>query len=207
MPDWGGKVAAWFGAVAAVSVALAALVGATAKQPLHGRMRDLFAALVVVAAVSFAALLLSGPPALWAAWRNRRRAKLAHPAGPPKPDLATRAEALSRELYDFVAERKRDDPMMKSFLRSATGRSVLSDEERQREWAERTGDMHAFSTETMNRYRQRFAVRVLAVYDDAVAAGNEKPEDRLSFEHPTNELGIERVAQRIGVIGHKTRQG
>ena len=83
-------------------------------------------------------------------------------------------EALSRELHNFVAERKRDDPMMKSYLRSATGRSVLSDEERQREWAERTGDMHAFSTETMNRYRQRFAVRVLAVYDDAVAAGNKK---------------------------------
>lgn len=71
-----------------MSAALAALVAQTAKQPLHGRMRDLFIVLVVVAVVSFVALLLTGPHALWAAWRNRGRAQSARPAGLAKPDPA-----------------------------------------------------------------------------------------------------------------------
>jgi hypothetical protein len=88
MADWGGKVAAWFTGVAAVSAALAALVAQTAKQPLHGRMRDLFIVLVVAAAVSFVVLLLTGPRALWAAWRNRGPAESARPIGLAEPDPA-----------------------------------------------------------------------------------------------------------------------
>ena len=75
MTDWGGKVAAWFGAVAAASTALTALVAQTAKQPLHGQMRDLFIAMMLIAAASFLSLLLTGPRALWLAWRNGRQAR------------------------------------------------------------------------------------------------------------------------------------
>lgn len=72
MIDWGGKVAAWFAGVAGVSVALATLIATTAKQPLHAWMNTLFIVLVVVAVLSFIMLLLTGPRAAWAAWRNRR---------------------------------------------------------------------------------------------------------------------------------------
>jgi hypothetical protein len=59
--DWGGKVAAWFAGVAGVSAGLAALLVGAAKEPLHGWMEALFVALVIIAAVSFIALLLTGP--------------------------------------------------------------------------------------------------------------------------------------------------
>lgn len=71
MTDWGGKIAAWFAGVAAASAGLAALVAQAAKEPLHGGTRDLFTALVVIAALSFLALLLTGPRAAWVTWRNR----------------------------------------------------------------------------------------------------------------------------------------
>ena len=80
--DWGGKVAAWFGAVAAGSAALAALIIAKV-QHLHGWPHVAFVALVVIASVSFVGLLLTGPPTAWKAWRNRRRisSRTSSPAG------------------------------------------------------------------------------------------------------------------------------
>jgi hypothetical protein len=69
--DWGGKVAAWFAGVTAGSAALAALIAATAKPPLHGLLDAVFIILVIIAGVSFIALLFTGPPALLAAHRNR----------------------------------------------------------------------------------------------------------------------------------------
>jgi hypothetical protein len=95
--DWGGKVAAWFAAVAGVSATLAALIAATAKQPLHGGMRILFAALVITAAVSFLALLLTGPRALWTAWRDRKGAEGRRP-DPAKPSATY--EGIELELVD-----------------------------------------------------------------------------------------------------------
>src|ERR1022692_1449277 len=85
MVDWGGKVAAWLAAVAGVSATLAALIATVAKQPLHGGIRALFAALVIIAAVSFLALLPTGPRALWTAWRNRKPVAKSSPALPPLP--------------------------------------------------------------------------------------------------------------------------
>lgn len=102
MVDWGGKVAAWFAGVAAASATLAALIAATAKQPFHGWLRVLFIILVIIAGVSFIVLLLTGPRAAWAAWRNRKAAgrgparrprsrdavdDTINPAEPRSPDL------------------------------------------------------------------------------------------------------------------------
>jgi hypothetical protein len=95
--DWGGKVAAWFAAVTGVSATLAALVAAEVKQPLHGGMRALFAVLVIISAVSFLALLLTGPPALWSAWRSRTEAKRRRP-DPAKPSVSY--EGFTLELAD-----------------------------------------------------------------------------------------------------------
>ena len=73
MLDWGGKIAAWFAAVAGVSSGLAALIGTTVKQPLHGWGQVLFVTLVVIAAVSFIMLLFTGPQAIWATWQKWKR--------------------------------------------------------------------------------------------------------------------------------------
>lgn len=102
MVDWGGKVAAWFAGVSAASAALAALIAATAKQPFHGWLHVLFIILVIIAAISFTVLLLTGVRAAWAAWRNRKAANRSparrpqfgnavddsiKPAEPRSPDL------------------------------------------------------------------------------------------------------------------------
>lgn len=86
MVDWGGKVAAWFAGVAAASGTLAALIAATAKQPFHGWLRTLFIMLVVIASVSFIVLLLTGPRAAWAAWRDRKAPDRGPARQPPSVD-------------------------------------------------------------------------------------------------------------------------
>jgi hypothetical protein len=84
--DWGGKVAAWFTGVAVVSATLAALIAATAKQPFRGWLHVVFIILVIIAGVSGIILLLTGPRAAWAAWRNRRAADLGPARGPRSGD-------------------------------------------------------------------------------------------------------------------------
>lgn len=118
-------------------------------------------------------------------------------------ELASRAHALSRELYDFLAERRRDDRTLESHLRS----SGASDEERRLRWIEDNISNQAFFTETMSRYGQRYATRALAIFDTAAETGLADPKDRWSFEHPTNLIGIEHVAQQLGVFGHKAESG
>jgi len=62
----------WFAAVATVSTGFGALIlQATAGHPLRGSARALFVALLVIAGVSAVFLLLTGPRAVWVAWRNR----------------------------------------------------------------------------------------------------------------------------------------
>jgi hypothetical protein len=81
--DWGGKVAAWFAAVTAGSAALAALIIATPHAaPLHGWLHAAFIALLVIGSVSFLFLMLTGPPALLAAWRAHRAGLLAERGSP-----------------------------------------------------------------------------------------------------------------------------
>jgi hypothetical protein len=117
----------------------------------------------------------------------------------PSRELASRAQALSRELYDFLAERRRDDRTLESHLRS----SGTTGQERHQRWIEYTTSSQAFSTETMSRYGQRYAAHALAIFDAAAEAGLADLADRWCFMYPTNPLGIEHVAQGLGVIGHK----
>jgi hypothetical protein len=195
MPDWGGKVAAWFGSVTAGSAAIAALIEAEAKPPLHGVWRVLFIALVVIASVAFVAFLLTGFLALWVAWRHRAARQV-------RDELAPRAEALSQELSDFLAERNRDDPSREWPLQPRSSDETV----RQRQWADHTSRVLAFSTETMSRYQQRFAGRALAVFDDAVEAGLAEVKDRHGLQNPTNSIGIRMGAQQLSSIAHKARQ-
>jgi hypothetical protein len=73
--DWGGKVAAWFGAATAGAAALAALVASVVQKPLHNW---LFVILVVIASISVVALLVTGPAALWRSWRGHRKRQRRH---------------------------------------------------------------------------------------------------------------------------------
>ena len=118
-------------------------------------------------------------------------------------ELASRAHALSRELYDFLAERRRDDRTVESHLRS----SGAPDDQRHQRWIEESISSQAFFTETMSRYGQRYTARALAIFDTATETGLADPKDRWRFEHPTNPLGIEHIAQQLGVIGHKAEGG
>lgn len=93
MPDWGGKVAAWFAGVAAVSAALAALVAQTVT-PLRGLLLLAFVALVVIAVASFAALLFTGTMALRASWRNRQQAHAAEVTSTTQRERASVEAAL-----------------------------------------------------------------------------------------------------------------
>jgi len=112
--DWGGKVAAWFGAVTAGSAALAALIVTTAAAPLHGWLRAAFIALLVIGSVSFVFLLLTGPPALLAA-RRAHRADL--PAAPGSPALEPPAfPPLELRLYTGKAAPEYGDWITKHYL-------------------------------------------------------------------------------------------
>ena len=122
---------------------------------------------------------------------------------PTVPEVVGRARRLSRELNDFRAERQRDDPTLELHLRSVGA----SDDERSQRWAEGNARSITFSRETMSRYDQRYSARALAVFDDAVKVGLANPEDRHSFELPTNEGGIRNVAMILGTIGEQSVDG
>jgi hypothetical protein len=124
MIDWGGKVAAWLGAVAVGGAALAALLAQASRGPLH----DLFIALVVVAAVAFAGLLLTGPRALWVAWRGRGHST-EPPAAPemlasPTPRM-TGADEAAKELARIAKDQEHDRmrPVLEGRILPWPGRS------------------------------------------------------------------------------------
>lgn len=82
MPDWGGKVAAWFGVVTCASWGLTAVVGTV--KPLSGWMHVLLIVFIVIGTGSFIALLLTGPVALASWWGTRRHVAQASETGTPQ---------------------------------------------------------------------------------------------------------------------------
>jgi hypothetical protein len=79
----------WFGAVATVSGGMAAVVAEIVKPPMRGAVQICFAALIVIAAVSFTALLLTGPFALWSTWHNRHTRVASQGEMPPTDGTGT----------------------------------------------------------------------------------------------------------------------
>ena len=117
-------------------------------------------------------------------------------------DLATEAEALSRDLFEFLAERKRDEPRPEALLLT----DGLTEEDRQARWARVTDEINKFTGETANRYSQRFAGRALNVYDQAAEAGLRKPEKRWFVKNANNTHSIEDVAQDMSAIAYEARR-
>ena len=73
--DWGGKVAAWFGVVCVAAGTGALLVWpawTAARQPSRGWLLVLFITLTAIAAAAFVIMLMTGPLAVWSAWRRRK---------------------------------------------------------------------------------------------------------------------------------------
>lgn len=107
MIDWGGKVAAWLGAVAVGGAGLAVLFAQASRGPSH----NLFIALVIIAVVAFVGLLLTGPRALWVAWRGRRRST-GRPAAPEmlvSPTLRTTGtDEATKELAQIAKAQEHD---------------------------------------------------------------------------------------------------
>lgn len=119
-------------------------------------------------------------------------------ANSPDPKLARRAHALSQELLEFLAERRRGERVVEKWGLRPPG---VSDEEWYRRRDEDMRRAEAFSDETTSRYSQRYAVRALAIFDAAAQAGLLDPRMRGRFEHATNRLVIEHIAQQLGLIG------
>jgi len=63
-----------------------------------------------------------------------------------------------------------------------------------------------YSTETMNLYNQQFASRVIHLTEQGIGFGYRDQELVRFYEHPTNQLGIEEVAKRLGALGKTIRQ-
>jgi hypothetical protein len=102
----GGKVAAWLGALAVGDAALAALFAQVSGEPLH----TLSIAPVIIAGVAFVGLLLTGPRALWVAWRGRGRS-----TGGPAPELlasrtpkTTGVDEVAKELARIAKDQEHD---------------------------------------------------------------------------------------------------
>ena len=136
------------------------------------------------------AMLIAGRVAY--SWRHRK--------GPTPEAVKEECADLSRDIYEFLGDRKRDDPT------SAVGAGFgappgATEVERERAFDEYTEKSLAHSNETMNRYKHRYSARALGLFDRAVSQGLANPGDRDRFERPTNPLGIEEVARILGSIG------
>jgi hypothetical protein len=120
-------------------------------------------------------------------------------AAPAPPDLATRAEALARDLYDFLADRQRDEPQFDLIWMTDN----VTEQDRQRRWAENGNRLKAFHAETMTRYGQRFAGRAINVFEEAAAVGLAQPEKRWFMRHPAGTHGIENIAQQMSALAYE----
>jgi hypothetical protein len=87
--DQSGNIVAWCAGVSGVSATLAAVLAQRSTTPLSQNLW--FILCVVIACVSFAALLFVGPYAVWRWWRARH---LPEPGEPPPEAAATPASAV-----------------------------------------------------------------------------------------------------------------
>jgi hypothetical protein len=120
------------------------------------------------------------------------------------PDESFRAEAaqLSQRLYEFLADRTRDDPFRGTHPTWGLPLDA-SEEERQAAWVHGTAEMTKFSDETVARYNQRFAAKAMALCERAIARGWATEQQRIHFEHPMGSMGIEAVARTLGLWGER----
>lgn len=115
-----------------------------------------------------------------------------------KKDLRKQALDLSKELFDFTSKRRKHDPGL-----THSSYRASSAEERDKAWDAYTKLMINYSTETMSNYNAQYLTRALVLHDAFKEKGLTAGDERHWFEHPTNILGIERVATELGTWARK----
>ena len=102
-------------------------------------------------------------------------------------DLKNRGEILSHEILEFLADRERSSPRLPN---SAT-------------WKLDTEMMLRHSKETLNQYSIKFASRIISIRNELSSKGIIDEELEKFYEHPTNNIGIRTVGERIGSLSEK----
>ena len=121
----------------------------------------------------------------------------AHPVA--ASSLADRAQGLHDDLYEFIAQRRREDP----HLMLLTQGGFLEPQDRRRQGHEAAAMSIIYNRETMIHYSRQFAGRASAIYYEALEAGLVGEDFRGMIEAPTNMFGLEIVAQEMGAIAQK----
>jgi hypothetical protein len=64
----------------------------------------------------------------------------------------------------------------------------------------------ARSTRIMDRYRERFENDIVGLVEVLMGRGIHDPELERRYQHPTNPLGIQSVAQRLSAVSRRLRE-
>jgi hypothetical protein len=118
-------------------------------------------------------------------------------------DLQAKCEQISADLFQFLADRAADDnwvPHWEGLPRNASAK-------RKNEAFEKSIESRRkYHAETMNRYDVRFAAKALDTANRLMERDMLPSEERFWFEHPTSPLGIEHVAQGLGVAAEQLKR-
>lgn len=109
----------------------------------------------------------------------------------PSKDLVAlkeRGSRLSTEILEFLADRRRSEPPYPN-ARETWGRDAEA--------------MMRFSQETMNQFSVKFGARVIAMRDELLEQGLTDKELDSFYHHPTNQMGIHIVGERIGALAER----
>lgn len=115
-------------------------------------------------------------------------------------ELKQRAQTLSKDLLEFAAERKRNDPSYE--IRDSLPVNA-SEEQRHGQWQRDAERGLRYSMETNSQYDIKFGGKVLVVRNELAELGlRDKELDEL-WENPTNYFGMTIVANRISALAER----
>jgi hypothetical protein len=124
---------------------------------------------------------------------------------PPDDELKRRCLQLSAALDRFATLRDRHNTSLKFYWQRQ--RPDISEGEKEQLHAKEISTALSYTTETINLYNERYAQRVMRLYEDLERRGWCYPEDRRFFEPLTDKMGGEQaiytVARRLEAIGHE----
>jgi hypothetical protein len=132
--------------------------------------------------------------------------------GPDEPrswldvsDLQAACAGLAREIFNYLDDRGKDDPKRVPHWHGISPDADPA--EKLRAFNEHTARSIAHDRDTLSGYDSRFLGRALALYDEIDHRGWFESPDRvrIEFQHPTNEIGVRRVASQLAKAGAATR--
>jgi hypothetical protein len=113
--------------------------------------------------------------------------------------IRTRALNLVSEMRDFLQQRRAEDDT-RMLTQQTEMRNASSEEERSAIWDRYTQPMIQASTAFMFEYSRRFKVQAIVLRDELlsrVLRPSPKHQRTSLYEHPTNPLGVEEVADDL----------